>query len=296
MTTYSDHQIYSSYLEQSQLTQVHRWFALAGHQRCDAMTMSDLVSDSYCLVFEGSQVGEQASEIGDQADVLVSQLRSLKLKGAVFNAVHFSPSGDVGETVWVRCEMRANESKGSNDSQYLTAKFEFQSGEALLPLIKRVSIEKGHAPELFADQPKSQAYTLTPLASRILSVNHRWHTLVESPVKEPPLFKEFLAPDFVMEFGYGAVRSYQELQDWLLGSASSVTGARHDLERFTWTEHKGGTAEAEFVLDWLGFDQQGTRMMAKTKHNWQLTDVNSNSRFPKIQHINVEFIKPFSQA
>ena len=125
-----------------------------------------------------------------------------------------------------------------------------------------------------------------------MSVNHRWHTLVEDPKRTPEPFREIIGDDFTMEYGHGAVRSYDELSDWVYGSASSINASRHDLESFTWTPIGHADYQAVFVLDWCGLSRDDKIMVAKTRHTWRIKD-DLTRVFPSIEHMDVHFLEPF---
>ncbi len=275
---YSDQQINDSYLEQAQLAQVQRWFALSGLPTVTEAGLSGLLDEGFSLRLDGRELAGSAI---DYVDYLNSN-SSLRIDGSYLNQIAFPNDGIVGAYVDAKCNLL---DEVTGEVFAASARIEFGAEPTLLPPIERVMLSS-----LTTD---IAGKFMPPEASRLLSVNHRWHTLVESPSKDAELFRDIVADDFAMEFGHGAVRSFAELEAWLYGSASSVKGARHDLESFEWKQADGEVSKAIFVLDWLGFNQQNERMMAKTKHTWSIVDDDPGTGFPRIKLIEVEFLKAF---
>lgn len=266
--------IRASYLEQAKLTQAHAWLGLGDVAQVSPERTSNLEAVSFEITRNGIALPsgipgsrENGREVVRGA-VFANSWRALAHQDAL------SVSADIPDA--------------ETETRFLRAElvFKFDPEPASVPLINAIEITTADP----APPPSSGADFQ---GSRLLSTNHRWHTLVEDPNRAPEPFKELLGERFKMEFGHGSVSSYEEFCDWIHGSASSVNASRHDLESFTWKPMRGDDYQAVFVLDWLGLNREDKVMTAKTKHTWTMTDDGSGS-YPKIQHMNVEFLQAFA--
>ena len=161
----------------------------------------------------------------------------------------------------------------------------FDVGEETLPDIR--SIEVATRGVAGSTRDSGQA-----LRSRVLSLKHRWHTLVEHPAKSTEPFREIVTDDFVMDWGEGRVTSFAELEQWVLGTTSKMSAARHDLAWFDCKAIGDTTYSAEFQFDWSGFSTRGRRMAARSRHQWRILD-DPSRRFACIDRMDVEFLEPF---
>ncbi len=273
--------LYGSYIEQACLTQLLRWFGLGTDpDGWPERSQESLFSEGAEMLVNGVSEHATRSSLRDGA----YQPRPL-VGCALPQNLKFEPELSIGTSALCWFSMRVVLDGVISDVDF---QIEFASvGSELLPLIRSVELLNLKQRDLPDDTSNPDF-----LGCQVLSVSHRWHALVESPDRQLQPFLEIITPDFKMEFGHGAVRSHQELDAWLKGSASSVLAPRHDLESYRCELTEQGRCKAEFVLDWQGLSQERKRMEAKTKHHWTLEL--GEGRFPRIQHIEVEFIKPFS--
>ncbi len=265
--------IRASYLEQAKLTQAHAWLAL-GMSNAQTYARREYVqSGGFEITLSG--VGELAASLPSQAK------RSDLIRSAVLADAWRLDDHDALRVSGVVADPDSDNSFFSADIG-----FRFDAEPARLPPLAKIEMTltgEAEAPGRSADLIKS----------RLLSTNHRWHTLVEDPNRTPEPFQELLGERFKMEFGYGSVNSYKELRQWVYGSASSVNASRHDMVSVSWRVLNGGEYEAMFVLDWLGLNKDDKTMAAKTEHTWTLSD-DPSEPYPRIQHMAVRFLEPFS--
>lgn len=264
----SDSMIESGYLEQAKLTQVSAWLGLCSSSPTPSQ-----------------KARVEAKELLVRIDGKIQQpdLTAIDIirNGRMFEALRLAVDKD---DVAIHCVLDFPEEPGR---YYFTdIRFSFNQTDGLLPPIRAVDFNRREP----ASAIPETGIDLTGI--RLLSSNYRWHTLVEDPDRKSESFKELIGPAFRMEFGYGSVNSFDELDAWINGSASSVRAARHDLEMFSWRAVRENKYEAEFVLNWLGLTHEDKRMSAKTHHTWLLTDIRDR-HYPTIDHINVAFIEPF---
>ncbi|SIN64584.1 hypothetical protein SAMN02745824_1411 [Parasphingorhabdus marina DSM 22363] len=264
--------IRNSFREQAALTQLHRWIAFCLAEDAPSERIADLLGEQSKLIIGEDTVAEGPAE-------MIQLARSTGISAIISPDV--AVVGDLGGDFGMRAVGRST--TGTRAFQQIT--FTFDWTDCLEPLLHTISYS-----EPGGEKPVIEP--IEPMASRLLSVSHRWHVLVEDPERTPEPFQEIISEDFVMEYGHGAVRSYDELVDWVTGSASSVGASRHDLVGLKCERLGPGVHRAEFVLDWNGLTHDGKNMTAQTRHTWRIRDVPA-ARFPVIEHIDVEFLQPF---
>ena len=272
-TQVSKNSVRSSFLEQAKLAQAHSWLALGLPGFETSGRFKELQANSFEIVFEGDDA---------LAESAVSQREMHHLLRSATLDDLWTLEGDD------RLLVKGVISDPSTRDAYrnVDVRFVFVNEPALAPHISKIEIAisgLGEKPTVPADLIKS----------RLLSTNHRWHALVEDPNRTPEPFKELLGERFRMEFGHGSVNSYEELRQWVYGSASSVNASRHDMVSVTWCGLSDNEYEAVFVLDWLGLNRDDKMMTAKTKHTWTMSD-DPSERYPRIQHMDVQFLEPFA--
>lgn len=257
--------IRNSFREQAALAQLHRWNAFCVDKDAPIERIADLISDECQLLHDNEIV---ASGIED----IVAHFRQSDPTTAL--ALNIKVVGDLAADF---------ELQATGQSQSVSFSFDWQ--DHLQPKLQFIA---------YSDVTSEAAETevLEPIASRLLSVNHRWHVLVEDPNRSPEPFQEIISSKFVMDYGHGAVRSYDELVTWVTGSASSVGASRHDMASFSCEQLQNDLFRAIFVLDWTGLTHEDKYMKAQTEHIWTIQDVLAN-RYPLIEHINVNFLQPF---
>lgn len=269
----SKNAIRSSYLEQAKLTRAHSWLALAMPGLDTSGRLEQLQANAFEIVLK------QHDELAG-ATVTQSAMRDL-LHSATLDDLWTLEGAD-------RLFVKGVISDPSIESNFLDAdiRFVFLSEPALKPPIAKIEIAMTGR----AEKPNAPADLIK---SRLLSTNHRWHTLVEDPNRSPEPFMELLGERFRMEFGHGSVNSFDELRQWVYGSASSVNASRHELESMSWRRLSPNEFEAIFILDWRGLTRNDKIMTAKTKHIWTLSD-DLSELYPRIQHMHVQFLEPFA--
>ncbi|MEM9571366.1 MAG: hypothetical protein AAF996_07865 [Pseudomonadota bacterium] len=265
--------IRASYLEQAKLTQAHAWLALGmSNERVSARAEQLQANGFEIEISESDQLGASSLSLAQRSDLV----RSAVLEDAW--------RLDAGTVLRVEGVIADPNNEGSFFNIQIS--FSFEPEPALLPPIAKIQIEMTGD----AENPGASADLVK---SRLLSTNHRWHTLVEDPNRTPEPFQELLGERFKMEFGHGSVSSYEEFRQWVYGSASSVNASRHDMESVSWRPLDSDEYEAIFVLDWLGLNKDDKTMVAKTKHTWTFSNDPSEA-YPRIQHMDVSFLEPFS--
>ena len=248
----TEQSIRNSFLAQRQLAQLHRWIALQIEPRADD---HELTAPSFIGSLEG-----ETSSLTDLSDAVHT---------------HYPSHLTCNDQTWPNpC------STETLISSTLVAKFE----ESELPLLTEIALSNTHE--------ENKAPNPTAIAHRILALKHRWHAIVEAPNKTSAALKELIAPSFEMHWGYGGLKGFSELSDWLTKSAASMDAARHDIAAFSWDATGSNTYRAEFEFVWFGYSRELEPMHAESRHIWQIED-DPQERYPRIRQMTVEFTTPF---
>ncbi|WP_179380331.1 hypothetical protein [Jannaschia marina] len=158
-------------------------------------------------------------------------------------------------------------------------------GQSVLPLLSEVRIEQAGEPEeggTFED-----AYA----ENRMRSLVHYWLALIEDPARDPDPVREILAEDVRLDFSSGAITDFEGFADWLAGPGSQVAASTHEIGNFSVEEAGEGVYRVGMDFDWNGLLPDGTRMVAKTRHDWTVEN-DVSERFARIRTIDVEVLEP----
>lgn len=255
----------NSFREKAALAQLHRWNAFCADKDAPIERIADLINEE-CQLLRGDEIAARGMK-----EILDHARQSDSTTGF---ALDVEVVGDLSADFKVQA---------TGLSQTVSFSFDWQ--DHLQPKLRSIA---------YSDVTSKAVNTeiLEPIASRLLSVNHRWHVLVEDPNRSPKPFKEIISSGFIMDYGHGAVRSYDELVAWVNGSASSVGASRHDMASFNSEQLEDDLYKAVFLLDWTGLTHEDKYMRAQTEHIWTIRDVSAN-RYPLIEHIKVNFLQPF---
>jgi len=159
----SDHQINTSYLEQAQLTQVHRWLALYRTGHIVEPRLTSLTAKDFVLSVDGDVLHNGSAGLAEY-------LNQRNFGLCAFGEPSFPDGGNVSQSVLLACGFSEHSTEVNKSAR---VSFEFSSATDLMPCLTAIDIKLSDAHESRVDL-ESQA-----IASRILCVNHRWHTLVE---------------------------------------------------------------------------------------------------------------------
>lgn len=266
----SDEMVRESYFEQARLTQAHACVALLQ----DAWDLPDRLGELITADFVATLDGQEIAHGHDGFGALQQDRRV-----QILNLTNVAGFAEITSNAVCRLQ----DTSGGTENVEIT--FKFSDTPPLRPLIQTLEIKRlSPASTLDGDEDL--------MRSRLLSTNHRWHTLVEDPDRTSEPFREIVSKDFVMDYGSGSIHSFKELDEWVRGPASSVGASRHDLVRFDWEQVDADTYNATFVLDWHGMTPSGRRMTAETQHTWTFRNDRSKP-FATVEHIHVAFLRPF---
>ncbi|MEM9621731.1 MAG: hypothetical protein AAF993_08790 [Pseudomonadota bacterium] len=258
-----------SYLEQAQLHQTHRWIVASLTQPSQELITQLLAEDAELLI-NGRTETEGAGVLTFVSDLFVDQLlpsvetKSLFIEGA--------------------CAVQ------SNQLAPCTIELKFRDADADFPLITAVHVTTQTGADITTDLTLN-----TIMRSRVLALKHRWHALVENPVKRAGPFREIIADGFTMDWERGSLSGFDALVDWV-ESTKAIAAARHDIAAFDCSQADALDNEqhynAQFEFAWSGISQEGQPMQAESQHRWLVVD-DPSARFARIKRMDVHFKVPF---
>lgn len=161
----------------------------------------------------------------------------------------------------------------------------FVAGDTILPRASVVQIEPN------SDGTASEwrdAYA----ENRMKSLVHYWLALIEDPVRNPEPVREILGDGFSLNFSSGAITDFDGFKTWLAGPGSQVAASTHVISNFTVEVDGDHRYNVSMDFDWYGILPDGTELVAKTHHDWTVSNV-LTERFARIQTIDVEVLEPF---
>lgn len=264
-------QVRRSYREQAQLAQAHRWLAAA--------CAGDPAGIFDVLLAPDATLGGLAAAGVPMVSEQLPDLRGARVSNATGPIFP-----DAQSVTLIVAAIPAGTAAGATIDGHLT--FHFTGPDLLRPLIQSVALSDVAARNSRPAGPEQVT------ASRVLSLKHRWHALVEDPDRTAEPFRELIADGFVMDWGEGSVRSFDELSAWVTGSAASVSAARHDLAEFEWSADGPERYRARFLLHWSGLSRSGRPMAARSEHRWQI-QARPRQRFPAIARMDVNLLVSF---
>ena len=161
-------------------------------------------------------------------------------------------------------------------------------GDDVLPRLSNVKIDQnsdstgGDFVDAYAD-------------NRMLSLVHYWLALIEDPSRNAAPVQEILADGFKLNFSSGAITDFAGFEAWLAGPGSQVAASTHVISNFSSEDLGDENYKLTVDFDWFGILPDGTDLVAKTRHNWTVTNV-LTERFARIKTIDVDVLEPFRPA
>jgi len=128
--------------------------------------------------------------------------------------------------------------------------------------------------------------------NRLLSLVHYWLALIEDPSRNPEPVKEILAENFSLNFSSGAITDFDGFKAWLAGPGSAVTASTHDISNFSYETLGDNKYSLSVDFDWTGIVPSGDEMVAKTRHQWVVSN-ELTERFSRIESVDVEVLEKF---
>jgi|GEM_PF-776416 len=280
----TDADIRQSYHEHAALAQLHRWYQYYENELVPLDNQLNLLSetitvvapsgtvdsrDAYALAVQQIPKEWKNSHELQSASIGLNEDDSLSLMATItFNNIGMMPEGAVRTSL-------------------ISYKATLQQSDSALPVFSQIEIEPGA-------QLESDGFRDNYPENRLLSLMHYWMALVEHPDRASEPFKEILAPEIAIDFGNGKpITSFEQLQSWMKGPASSVEASRHQNEDFVYKEIGSDRYEMQFVSNWRGIRPDGVTLSAKTRHSWTVAD-NPLERFARVEAITVEVLEPFA--
>jgi len=265
------------------LAQLHRWYQYYEHREVGIDNQLALLTENVSVVAPSGAVEDRDSYAKVVEQIPPNWQNSHELQNASVT-VNSDNSVSLTATITYRnIGMLPDEAIQTRSVLY---EAQLEHTDSALPVFSRVEIASGAPME-------SDGFRDLYPENRLKSLVHYWMALVEHPDRAANPFKEILAPEIHIDFGNGQpITSFEHLEDWVNGPASSVQASRHQIDNFNFTELAMDHYELQFDASWHGIRLDGVVMSAKTQHTWSVLDTPSD-RFAQIEAIQVEVLEPF---
>ncbi|WP_284379639.1 hypothetical protein [Amylibacter marinus] len=174
---------------------------------------------------------------------------------------------------------------GSIRSAELTYTMAMTATDGVLPKFTEITISQN-------SDGTADAFVDAYADNRVRSLVHYWLALIEDPSRNPEPVREILADGFSLNFSSGAITDFDGFKAWLAGPGSQIEASTHVISGFSVFENADGTYAMTAVFDWAGILPDGNELVAKTRHNWTVTN-DVAERFARILTVDVEVLEPF---
>ncbi|MEO9862347.1 MAG: hypothetical protein ABJM61_05335 [Yoonia sp.] len=278
-------EVQKGYQDHGAMAQFHRWYQLyerpAGgiENALDILTADVIVTSGLGTAHGHEEYAARVAQLPDTWDN-AHQLKSAKI-------THDS-DGTMQLSAEIIYQNKGSLPDGAIRQAELTYTVDLVPGEGVLPLLAEVKIDQnsdGFA-ETFDD-----AYA----DNRMRSLVHYWLALIEDPSRNPDPVEEILADGFSLNFSSGVITDFDGFKAWLAGPGSQVAASTHIISDFTAEDLGDEQYAVSMDFDWQGILPDGTDLIAKTRHNWTVSN-DVTERFARILTVDVEVLEPFRSA
>ncbi|GHB28062.1 hypothetical protein GCM10007094_15650 [Pseudovibrio japonicus] len=279
----SETEVRQSYQAHAAATQLLRWYQFYENTEASFENQLDILQDDVTITSTtGTANGHD--EYKDRVAQIPSSWKNSH------NLTDFNPTIDEDGNIQINASIIYQNIGMAEDGATVAYNIAYTTkltpSDELLPKFSEITLTLG-------DPADAGTFTNLYPKNRLLSLAHYWMTLVEDPQRNAEPFREILAADFNIDFGRGAITTFDGFAEWIAGPASSVSASRHELQNFSYKELGDNRYELTVDLDWTGILPNDAWMTAKTRHTWTVSD-NPQERFARIEKINVEVLEPFS--
>lgn len=279
----SETEVRQSYQEHAAATQLLRWYQYYENTEASFENQLDILQEDVTIVStSGTAHGH------DEYKAIVAKIPTTWQNS--HNLTNFKPTIEQDGSIKIDASIVYQNVGMAEDGSTLARNIAYTAkltpAESLLPKFAEITLAVG-------DPADAGNFTNLYPKNRLLSLAHYWMALVEDPQRSAKPFREILAPEFNINFGRGAITTFDGLAEWIAGPASSVSASHHELQNFSYKELGANHYELTVDLDWTGILPNDAWMKAKTRHTWTISD-NPQERFARIKKINVEVLEPFT--
>jgi hypothetical protein len=280
--TVSPETVRQSYLKHAAMTQFHRWFLVYEHDSVPIENALDLL-DPAIRVKSGLGEAKGPSAYRERVAALPKAWENgHQLKSADFTVNADGTIALKANIAYTNQGMLPDGAVRSSDLTYVTT---LKPSDAFLPRFSDIEIVQNA-------QSKGTGFVSLYPENRMRSLVHYWLALIENPKRDAELFREILADGFALNFSSGKIDTFDKFKAWYTGPASSVGFTRHTIRSMKVTPLAGDTYAIDMQFDWQGVLPDGSEMVARTQHNWTVTD-NPKDRFAKVKTVDVALLVPF---
>jgi ketosteroid isomerase-like protein len=275
-------QIKNGYLEHGALAQYHRWYQVYERAEGGIDNALDILAEDV-VVTSGLGVAKGHEQYAQR----VSQLpQSWKNAHHVRDVqVSINDDGAMALTADITYLNAGLLEDGGIRTADLTYTMALAPTESVLPKFTEITIAQN-------SDGTSDKFVDAYAENRLRSLVHYWLALIEDPSRNPEPVREILADGFALNFSSGAITDFAGFEAWLAGPGSQVAASTHVISEFSVMENADGTYGMTADFDWAGILPDGSELVAKTRHNWTVTN-DVTERFARILTVDVEVLEPF---
>ncbi len=177
--------------------------------------------------------------------------------------------------------IRPDNSKYSYTLHYSTL---LQQRENDLPVFTRLNLQPSGVVEEFKFE---EAYA----ENRVKSFMHYWLYLMECPNFNK--FKELLDNNFVLHLSTGdSISDHESFKRWIDSTAFKIKTSTHQYKNLEILNSNNTILKVKVDFDWKGITTNNEKMIARTHHEWILSNDTEN-RFAKMKQMHVRILNPF---
>lgn len=275
--------IRNGYIEHAALAQFHRWFQFYERPEGGFDNALDILTEDV-TVTSTLGVSNGREHYAERVLQLPASWRNAHVvKNADINVAADGSSVLTANVIYQNMGMSEDGTVVQGDLTY-TVNLSPSEGSAL-PMLSNILIEQNSAT---GAKEWVDAYP----ENRALSLVHYYLSLIENPTHEAEPFRELFADGFNLNFSSGTITDFAGFEAWLAGPASLAAATTHVIQNFSVEETSNNTFTVKIDFDWAGILPDGTEMVAKTRHEWTVTN-DVMERFARILVVDVEILEPF---
>lgn len=267
------------------MTQIHRWYLFYENDKVNLDEQIDILTDDITVK---SALGERHGK--DEYRTTVMQLPKTWKNAHHITKANINGMNLLVEIVYQNIGMLPKEELRTVNINY-NAKL-IDNGD-VLPKFKSITLTPQENEKVKAGYAKfKDAYP----ENRLKSLVHYYLALIEFKYAPKEDFKHIFDQKINFKFSEKEIKSHDEFFEWLDGTRKRIFISTHILENFKYKALGEGLYKIEMEFQWYGFTEENKNqeLEGRTSHKWIVYD-DPAEKFPKIQSIEVKFIKPFQE-
>ena len=278
----SEKTVREGYIRNATLAQLYRWYQLYENNDIPIRNSLDILEADISIKSGlGEAIGHDSYTQGvGQLPKTWKNSHNVKTADIVIN-----DDGLIEMAVNIIYQNQGMLPEGAVRTADLTYTTTLSETDKVLPQFNSIEIKQN-------SEGRTDNFTPLYVQNRVKSALHYWLAIIEDPRRDPEPAREILSEDFALNFSSGKIDTFDGFKKWLAGPGSSIDASTHLVTTFKAETISENLFKMQADFEWAGIQAEGTELVAKTRHNWILTD-DPKERFARIKQIDVEVIIPF---